>query len=49
MEEKLKAQAIGMRRSHVRSQRKSIPGCVHLGLSLLICDLGITIVLLPEL
>lgn len=48
MEVMLKAQATGMKRIHVRTQRKSILGCVHLGLSFLICDLRVIIVLPPS-
>lgn len=39
------AEASGTRRIHVRSQRKSLPGCMGFGLGFLTCELGVTIVL----
>lgn len=41
------AETSGTRRIHVRGQRKNIPGCLDRGLSSLICEMGVTIVLPP--
>lgn len=43
----LEAETSGMSRIHMRGQTKCTPSCLDWGLSSLICELGVTIVLPP--